>query len=78
MKLIDVAQRSDAWQAWRAQGITASETPVILGHSPYKTPWRLWAERTGLARTADLSNNNPHAAWQPARGCRSPVVRARL
>lgn len=59
MKLIDVAQRSDAWQAWRAQGITASETPVILGHSPYKTPWRLWAERTGLARPPDLSNN-PH------------------
>jgi len=59
MKLINVAQRSDAWQAWRAQGITASETPVILGHSPYKTPWRLWAERTGLARLPDLSNN-PH------------------
>ncbi|MEA1053376.1 YqaJ viral recombinase family protein [Lamprobacter modestohalophilus] len=34
-------------------------TPVILGHSPYKTPWRLWAERTGLARPPDLSNN-PH------------------
>jgi putative phage-type endonuclease len=59
MKLIDVAQRTAAWQQWRAAGITASETPVILGRSPYKTPWRLWAERTGLARAADLSNN-PH------------------
>lgn len=59
MKLINVAQRSDAWQAWRTQGIPASETPIILGYSPYKTPWRLWAERTGLARLPDLSNN-PH------------------
>jgi putative phage-type endonuclease len=31
----------------------------VLGRSPYKTPWRLWAERTGLAREADLSAN-PH------------------
>ncbi|MFE8033043.1 YqaJ viral recombinase family protein [Thiohalocapsa marina] len=57
MKIIDVAQRSTDWLNWRAQGITASEAPIILGRSPYKTPWRLWAERTGLARPADLSRN---------------------
>ena len=47
------------WERWRAQGVTASEAAIILGRSPYKTPWRLWAERTGLARAADLSAN-PH------------------
>ncbi len=57
MKIIDVAQRTPDWFQWRAQGITASEAPIILGRSPYKTPWRLWAERTGLARPADLSRN---------------------
>jgi putative phage-type endonuclease len=61
MKIIDVAQRTPDWDRWRAQGITASESAVILGRSPYKTPWRLWAERTGLARPADLSRN-PHVA----------------
>ena len=61
MKIIDVAQRTPEWDRWRAQGITASESAVILGRSPYKTPWRLWAERTGLARPADLSRN-PHVA----------------
>ena len=57
MQIIDIAQRTPEWAHWRAQGITASEAAVILGRSPYKTPWRLWAERTGLARPADLSKN---------------------
>jgi putative phage-type endonuclease len=59
MKIIDVTQRTPEWAHWRAQGITASEAAIVLGRSPYKTPWRLWAERTGLAREADLSAN-PH------------------
>ena len=59
MKTIDVIQRTPEWERWRAQGVTASEAAIVLGRSPYKTPWRLWAERTGLARAADLSAN-PH------------------
>ena len=59
MKITDVIQRTPPWERWRAQGVTASEAAIILGRSPYKTPWRLWAERTGLAREADLSAN-PH------------------
>ncbi|MFE8033089.1 YqaJ viral recombinase family protein [Thiohalocapsa marina] len=57
MKIIDIAQRTPEWERWRAQGITASEAAIILDRSPYKTRWRLWAERTGLARAADLSRN---------------------
>ena len=59
MKITDVIQRTPPWERWRAQGVTASEAAIILGRSPYKTPWRLWAERTGIAREADLSAN-PH------------------
>jgi putative phage-type endonuclease len=59
MKIVDVTQRSPEWLRWRAQGVTASEAAIVLGRSPYKTPWRLWAERTGLAREPDLSAN-PH------------------
>jgi putative phage-type endonuclease len=57
MKTIDVIQRTPEWERWRAQGVTASEAAIVLGRSPYKTPWRLWAERTGIARAADLSAN---------------------
>lgn len=59
MRITDVIQRTPQWERWRAQGVTASEAAIILGRSPYKTRWRLWAERTGLARAADLSAN-PH------------------
>lgn len=61
MRLIDVIQRTPAWERWRAGGVTASEAAIVLGRSPYKTPWRLWAERTGLAPVPDLSQN-PHVA----------------
>lgn len=40
-------QRSPAWFALRKQGITATDVSVISGLSPYKSPFRLWAEKTG-------------------------------
>ena len=61
MRLIDVIQRTPAWERWRSAGVTASEAAIVLGRSPYKTPWRLWAERTGVAAPPDLSQN-PHVA----------------
>ncbi len=57
MNIIDLTQRTPAWHRWRAQGITASEIAVIAGQSPDKTPWRLWAEKTGLVLPEDLSRN---------------------
>lgn len=59
MHSIDLEQRSAAWRHWRAQGISASDIPVILGLSPYKTRWQLWAEKTGRLSAPDISHN-PH------------------
>ena len=59
MILRDLCQRSDEWFAWRSLGVTASEIPILLGLSPYKTPWQLWAEKTGRINAPDISNN-PH------------------
>lgn len=59
MRVIDVSQRSPEWHQWRKGGVTASSAAIILGRSPYKTPWRLWAELRGEMPAADLSNN-PH------------------
>ena len=66
MRVINVLQRSPAWERWRSEGVTASEAPAVLGRSPYKTPWRLWAERTGRTRADDLSRN-PHVQRGIAR-----------
>ncbi|WP_295405806.1 lambda-exonuclease family protein [uncultured Thiocystis sp.] len=57
MKVVNLSQRSSEWLAWRSQGVTASEAAVIVGRSPYKTLWRLWAEKTGLCEPDDLSAN---------------------
>ena len=57
MKIVNLSQRTPEWLQWRAQGVTASEAAIILGRSPYKTPWRLWAERSGVRPAEDLSAN---------------------
>lgn len=57
MKIVNLQQREADWLEWRSQGITATDAVIILGRSPYKTPWRLWAEKTGYATPEDLSNN---------------------
>jgi len=57
MNVINVSQRSDAWRQWRSQGVSASEAAIVMNRSPYKTPWRLWAEKIGLVLEASLDNN---------------------
>ena len=57
MRLLELEQRSPAWLSWRREGITATESSVILGLNPYMTPWRLWCEKVGRAEPADLSSN---------------------
>lgn len=42
---------------WRRGGISASDAAVLVDASPYKTKWRLWAEKSGYAVEEDLSAN---------------------
>ncbi|MBF0391350.1 MAG: YqaJ viral recombinase family protein [Alphaproteobacteria bacterium] len=44
MKIIDLAQGSPEWLAWREEGLGASTAAILAGVSPYKTRWRLWME----------------------------------
>ncbi|WP_407080697.1 YqaJ viral recombinase family protein [Enterobacter hormaechei] len=53
---------------WRRQGVTATDAAILLNRSPYKTRWRLWAEKTGYAREVDLSLN-PLVRWDRKRRC---------
>lgn len=57
MILADYVQGSPEWLEWRSQGVTASDIPIILGLSPYKTVWQLWAEKVGRINAADISRN---------------------
>ncbi len=39
---------TDEQRARRREGIGASDTPIIMGYSSYKTPYQLYLEKTGL------------------------------
>jgi len=53
----NVKQGTAEWLEWRGQGITATDIPVCMGLSPYKTGYGLWMEKTGRANPPDLSGN---------------------
>lgn len=57
MKIVNLSQGEEAWLDWRKAGITATDAAILLDQSPYKTRWRLWAEKVGFAREVDLSLN---------------------
>ncbi len=57
MKIINLTQGTQAWLDWRAQGVSATDVPTIMGKNPYKTAYQLWLEKTGRANAPDLSNN---------------------
>lgn len=46
-----LAQNTDEWEEWRRQRIGASDLPVIMGDSPWKTPFGLWEEKLGLSKS---------------------------
>lgn len=51
----------EEWLAWRRQGLGASDAPVIMGVSPYKTRYQLWLDKT--QRAPDEPGN-----WATKRG----------
>jgi putative phage-type endonuclease len=60
------------WEQWRNEGIGSSDAPVIMQRSPWKTPYQLWEEKTGL-RTFESTN------WATQRGHRmEPMARAHI
>lgn len=62
-------QEGPDWHLWRKAGIGASDAPIIMGVSPYKTPRELWLEKTG--------RKPPFAgSWATERGTRlEPLAR---
>ncbi|WP_026385554.1 YqaJ viral recombinase family protein [Acidaminococcus intestini] len=51
------AQDHAKWLATRNLGIGGSDAGIIMGLSPFKSPYQLWLEKTGQAEPEDLSGN---------------------
>ena len=52
-----------AWLAARRTGIGASEIAAVLGISPWKSRWALWADKRGLVADSDLAAEREAVAW---------------
>jgi len=50
-------QGSDEWLAHRRKHIGASDAPIIMGESPWKTQYQLWEEKLGLGSPAVMTPN---------------------
>lgn len=48
-EVVVLEQGSEAWHAHRQQYRNASETPAVMGLSPFVTPYQLWTYKTGRA-----------------------------
>lgn len=52
--VVELAQQTDEWKVWRTKGIGASDTPAIMGVSPWSTPRKLWREKLGIQRSGEV------------------------
>ena len=48
--IVQLVQGSPEWHAHRAHFRNASETPVVMGLSPWVTPYQLWLQKTGRSQ----------------------------
>lgn len=51
MKKLNIDQGSKEWLALRKTKIGASDAPVLMQVSPWKTPYQLWLDKMGLSET---------------------------
>ncbi len=48
--ILKLVQGTQEWQQHRVRSRNASETPAVLGVSPWQTPYQLWLLKTGRAK----------------------------
>lgn len=72
MKLCNIEQNTDSWLQFRKGKLGASDSPIIMLESPYKTPFQLWEEKTGIRESSYCS-----PAMQRGKDL-EPVIRERI
>src|SRR3954453_8754450 len=80
--LIDWHATDEHWLGAREGGISASDVKTVLGFDTYKSPWELWAEKTGAYPTFQTTNRaiqlgrdlEPWLLQMAARELQQPVT----
>lgn len=52
LKTVEIKQNTNKWLEMRKNFIGASDVPIILGESPYMTPFELWQVKMGISQGA--------------------------
>src|SRR5450432_1611931 len=60
MNIVKLIQGSSEWHEHRKHHRNASETPAVLGFSPYMTPHQLWQIKTGRAAQPEVTAAMAH------------------
>ena len=63
--IVKLVQGSPEWHAHRAQYRNASETAIVLGVSPWVTPYQLWQQRTGRTQPKTTAPMAHGSAMEP-------------
>lgn len=56
MRKIYLEQGSEKWLDWRKTFLTATDAAIILGNSPYATPFKGWQRKVGQAPEQFVNN----------------------
>jgi len=71
-------QNSDEWLSWRKKGIGSSDAPIIMGVSPWKTPYQLYLDKIEPVTYAGKDDKEPDGNWATEKGhALEPVARAK-
>lgn len=68
MRFIDLAQNTPEWLEFRRDKIGASDAPIILGVSPFKTPYQLYLDKVYyIQQTQNAAMRRGHELEAEAR-----------
>lgn len=68
MQFLNLTQNTQEWEQFRQQKIGASDAPIIMEVSPWKTPFQLWLEKTGQSTASQNQHMmRGHALEETAR-----------
>lgn len=70
-RLFQFKQKSQEWKNWRNQGIGASDSPAIMGYSPYGNAKKLFEEKIGLRQPKGIPQHVEDRAERIERAARS-------
>lgn len=80
MKIIPLDQNTPEWSAFRRSHLGASEAAIVMGASPWSTPYALWLRKVGLAPEQEQNEamRRGHALEEEARESFISIVSKRV